>query len=268
MIGLEFSLEPIQRHRDFYAKFIVGIEGSSNERLIAAFSRVERERFLPPGPWHVQVGKNYVPTISSDPRLVYQDMLIGLDISRRINNGQPSLHACCISACDPQRGESVVHVGAGMGYYTAVLTEMVGDQPPVIAYEIDENLAAAARNNLAHLENVTVRNASGANNNFPQADIVYVSAGATHPLDVWLDALSIGGRLLFPLTAGHGFGCMLLITRVAPESYAARIIVRAGFIPCIGARDEELAQALSRALDTNALREVRSLRRIGQPNPP
>ena len=143
-------------HRHFYAQFIVKSSGSADERLISAFAAVPREDYLGPGPWQVFVGSGYIPTISDDPRFLYQDILIALDTDRRINNGQPSLHARCLAAAAPMRGETVVHIGAGTGYYTAVLATLVGPTGWVSAYEIEADLAARAIENLRGFSNVSV----------------------------------------------------------------------------------------------------------------
>jgi protein-L-isoaspartate(D-aspartate) O-methyltransferase len=252
--------------RDFYARFIVKSSGSSDERLISAFSSVAREDFVGGGPWPVFVGSGYIPTISNDPRLLYQDILIGLATDRGINNGQPSLHARCLAACAPRAGERVVHVGAGTGYYTAVLGNLVGTSGQVSAFEIEADLAARARDNLRNLPNVSVSCASGANVVLPPCDVIYVSAGATHPLPIWLDALTIGARLLFPLTSNEGLGCMLLVTRSAGSTYAASAVTRVAFIPCIGARDEATSKVIASALENQSLTSVRSLRRNNSPD--
>ena len=255
-------MNSIEDFRDFYARFIVTSSGSSDERLIAAFSAVPREDYLGPGPWPVFVGSGcYLPTISSDPRLLYQDILIGLATDRGINNGQPSLHARCLAACAPRSGETAVHIGAGTGYYTAVLAHLVGSDGRVFALEIEADLAGRARNNLAHLPNVAVSAASAAEVSLPDCDVMYVNAGATHPLPSWLDALKVGGRLIFPLTPNEGAGCMLLVTRSSESAYAATIVGRVEFIPCIGARDEATSKAIASALERQSLQSVRSLRR-------
>lgn len=256
----------IQDHRDFYANFIVRSAGSSDERLIAAFAAIEREHYVGQGPWPIFSGSGYLPTVSADPRLLYQDILIGLATDRGINNGQPSLHARCLAACAPSEGESVVHIGAGTGYYSAVLAHLVGAGGSVIAYEIEADLAARASRNLVHLPNVTVVRASASEVALPGADLIYVCAGATHPLASWLDALSLGGRLIFPLTPNEGFGCMLLVTRRGRASYAASAFTRAAFIPCIGARDDGASRALTAALETQSLKTIKSLQTTTQPD--
>ncbi len=259
-------MKSIRDHREFYAQFVVKSGGASDARLIAAFACVEREHYVGPGPWPIFVGSGYLASVCDDPRLLYQDVLVGLATDRGINNGQPSLHARCLAACAPAAGESAVHVGAGTGYYTAILAALVGTTGSVQAYEIETDLADRARENLAHLPNVQVVNASASSTPLPRADVIYVSAGATHPLATWLDALQVGGRLIFPLTPNEGLGCMLLITRQGPASYAASAIMRVAFIACIGARDDAASASLVAALETQSLRNVRSLRRDTPPD--
>jgi hypothetical protein len=89
--------------------------------------------------------------------------------------------------------------------------------------------------------------------------------GATHPPPGWLDALRIGGRLVFPLTQNEGIGAMLIVTRHT-EAYAARAICRAAFIPCIGARDDATSASLTTALERQSLKEIRSLKRNVPPD--
>ena len=256
----------IQDHRKFYAEFIVRSSGSTDERLIAAFAQVPREDYVGPGPWQVFVGSGYVPTISAEPTLLYQDILVGLATDRRINNGQPSLHARCLAAAAPALGESVVHIGAGTGYYTAVLATLVGPEGRVTALEIESDLAAQAARNLAHFSSVTVQAASANDALLPRCDVIYVNAGATHPPGAWLDALNVGGRMVLPLTPNEGFGVMLKITRTSANSYAASAFTRVAFIPCIGARDDATSASLTAALERQSLKEVRSLKRNTPPD--
>ena len=119
-------MSSVQDHRNFYADFIVKSVGSSDEKLIAAFASAKREDYLGSGPWSVFVNSSYISTVFLDPRLLYQDIVVGLATDRGINNGQPTLHARCLVACAPATGDSVVQIGAGTGYYTAILAALVG----------------------------------------------------------------------------------------------------------------------------------------------
>ena len=91
----------------------------------------------------------YWTTEDSDQRHLYHDVLIAIDENRRLNNGQPSLWALMYDNLDLSDGAHVVHVGAGTGYYSAILAEIVGRAGRVTAIEIDPVLAARASENLA-----------------------------------------------------------------------------------------------------------------------
>ncbi|MGH8784159.1 MAG: protein-L-isoaspartate O-methyltransferase family protein [Cupriavidus necator] len=259
-------MRQLQQVRDRYARQIVASAGSSDPHLIHAFALVERERFVGDPPWHVLGHASFLTDKTNDPRLLYEDVLISLAPERGINNGQPSLHALCMAAAGVAAGQCVVHVGAGTGYYTAVLAELVGPTGVVHAYEIEEDLAARAADNLRDWPQVQLHCASATERPLPSADIVYVSAGATHPLDSWLDALAPGGRLIFPMTTGSGTGAMLLITRKAGTAYAAEFLTRVSFVGCVGARDARTSSALAVAFMSRPIEAVRSLRRNSEPD--
>jgi protein-L-isoaspartate(D-aspartate) O-methyltransferase len=256
--------DPVETARRAYADELRFTAHVRSPALIAAFARVPREHFLGAGPWRIlspMAFGEYWTTSDADPRAVYHDVLIALDETRGLNNGQPSLWAFLLDQFDIAAGECVLHLGCGTGYYTAILAELVGPAGKVTAIEVDPELAEKARLALAPWPQVTVINADGANTAFEPADIIVASAGATHPVLAWLDALKPKGRLLFPMTAFHRAGAMLLITRAADSEYAARFVRRVGFIDFRGARNAEIGRQLSRALTRDDGGSVRSLRR-------
>ena len=165
----------------------------------------------------------------------------------------------CLAGLDVKEGATVVHVGAGTGYYSAILARLTGPTGRLFAYEVDQELAARARSNLVDYPNVEVLHRSGTDGTLPACDVVYVNAGATAPLSVWIDPLQPAGRLLFPLTPAQGFGFMLLVTRTSTNRLAARFVCPTMFTPCIGGRDEETAQRLSEAFARGDVGAVRSL---------
>jgi len=258
-------MSPIERERQRYADQMTAGIGGDVRRLRAAFAATPREDFLGPPPWPL-LGHAIGRVWTDDARDLYQDVLVGLDVERGINNGQPSLHARGLAACDPHPGDTVLHVGAGTGYYTAMLAQLVAPDGSVIAYEIERDLAARAAVSLKPWPQASVRAVSGAEPPLPACDVIYVNAGATHPLAAWLDALRDGGRLLFPLTPDDGTGCMLLVTRLAGARYAARSLMRVSFIACIGARDAAASAALRSAFARGAVEAVRSLHRDDHPD--
>jgi len=280
-------VDRLQAQRIFFADLITASAGipKTDRRLAAAFASVPRERFVGPGPWKMFTSSGLVETPSDDPAFLYQDVTVSLSPDRRINNGQPLLHAISLSALNPAEGETVLHIGAGTGYYTAILSKLVGPTGAVLAYEIEPDLAQRAAANLVHYPNATVYHRSGSVGPLPDCDAIYVNAGATDPLDVWLDALRLNGRLLFPLTpvdspnGAPGAGAMLLVTRplgvsevalrdprLPTDDFHARFVSTAVFINCIGARDEETGARLSAAFKRGEYRNVRSLRRKSPPD--
>lgn len=229
-----------------------------------AFATVPRERFVGPGPWRIRsflAGAGYWTTDDADPRHVYHDVLIALDEKRILNNGQPSLWALLLDQMNILSGEQVLHLGCGTGYYSAILAELVGSQGSVSALEIDERLAEQAQHSLEPWPQARVVNADGASYVPAAMDAIVASAGATHPLPVWLDALKPGGRLLLPLTAENRSGVVLLVTRQAGDALAARLILRVQFIEFTGVRDAAAQLRLKRALERGNIAAVASLRR-------
>ena len=256
-------MTPLQARREAYARAIVPAAGPIRPRLVEAFASVAREDFLGPPPWLI-LGDG--PAWSSDAAELYDDVLVGLAPDRGINNGQPSLHARCLAACAPQPGESVVHVGAGSGYYTAILAVLVGPSGSVLAFEIEADLAERARRQLQPWPQVRVVAGSAVDAALPAADVIYVNAGVSDLPGTWLDALNPGGRLVLPLTPDLGFGVMLAITRLDRQRWAASVLAHVAFIDCVGARDPVAAAALAQALRTRSSDEVRSLRRHQPPD--
>ena len=80
--------------------------GADNPGVEAAFAKVPREAFLGPPPWRIGSGGTSSWASTSDPKSLYQDRLVALNRAKGINNGQPSLHALCISAVAPDQAGS------------------------------------------------------------------------------------------------------------------------------------------------------------------
>jgi protein-L-isoaspartate(D-aspartate) O-methyltransferase len=262
------SAKRLELFRIFFANMIMANAGVPDPggQLKEAFASIPRERFLGKGPWRVSTLIGYIETPSDDPAFLYQDITVALENQGYINNGQPTLHALCLASLNIQEGETIIHIGAGTGYYTAVLAKLTGPAGSVYAFEIETRLAKRARSNLADLACVTVHNRSGSEGRLPNCDVIYVSAGATAPLGTWLDALRPGGRLLLPLTPDEGAGGMLLAKRTIADTFEAHFLCRATFIPCAGARDYKTAQTLSDAFRRSDCNNVQSLRRNTPPD--
>ena len=253
--------ERTRAHREFFAKLVTANVGlPPGSELEAAFASTPREQFVGPPPWRMFTRSGYVES-PDDPALLYQDVVVSLGGEGPFNNGQPTLHAACVAALNVKRGERVVHVGAGTGYYTTLLAKLVGGTGSVDAYEVVSEFARRAAQNLAEFSHVVVHPRSGAEGPLPDCDVLYVNAGATEPLEVWLDALRPGGRLLFPMTPADGSGAMLLVIKNEDGGFAARFLMQVQFVPCIGARDETTAHRLADAFRDGKWTKVKALHR-------
>jgi len=226
---------PLEELRRRYAAEITGSAGVRHARVEEAFATIPRENYLTPPPWSIFAPGGLFKIETSDPAELYQDVLVVLDEARGINNGQPSLHAAWLAALDPKPGEIAVHIGAGTGYYTALLAALVAPRGEVHAYEIEPDLAAIAWANLAALPSVTVYAASGVGAALPAADIIYVNASASAPDVAWLTSLKPDGRLIFPWQcSGRRGGVTLQVTRTT-RGFAAAATMEVAFITCVGA---------------------------------
>jgi protein-L-isoaspartate(D-aspartate) O-methyltransferase len=259
--------EQLEAARRFYAEELRFTARLRSPAVVAAFASVPRERFAGPGPWRILSPTAHAKywITDADPRHLYRDVLVALDEARGINNGQPSLWAFLIDQLDIVAGATVVHLGCGTGYYTAIMAELAGPTGKITAIEIDVGLAEKARAALMPWPQITVDNADGASMFFEPVDVVVASAGATHPLPSWLDALKPGGRLLFPMTTTEGAGMMLLVTREAEDGFGARFLRHVGFIDFSGARNPNTSRRLAAAFGRDWGRAVQSLRRDHHP---
>ena len=258
--------------RAAYARKTLEIAKVDDPALQTAFAAVRREDFLGPGPWPLfRFGDGYEPTTSDDPRHLYTNDLFGILPERGLNNGQPSLHAALLHRAGVRPGEHVVHVGAGVGYYTAIMAELVGSAGRVTGIEFDPALAARARANFTAWPNVEILAGDGATVPFAPADVIYVNAGATRPAEAWLDGLKDGGRLILPLTTAEGFGsfdprlmpfrgAVFLVTRTGGD-FEAKWVSPVAIFPCEGNRDPEAERRLAAAFERGGFLNVARLRR-------
>jgi len=222
-----------------------------NPAIIDAFAKVPREEYLGSGPWRIH-SRLQVGTVHTSPSAalheIYHDVLVSLDEKRGLNSGLPSLWAFVFDHLNITPGQTILQVGAGVGYFTAILAELTGSEGRVIAYEIDEELARRAQSNLAHYAHVEVISGDATQAvDLPNLDIVVAFAGVTHVPERWLSNLSDAGRIALPLTGEDQWGFMMLLER-AGDTFPVRSLAPCGFYHCGGARRSDEEKALTAAL--------------------
>jgi len=255
----------LELRRRFFAEELQAVCNFRSPGLVDAFAAVPRERFLAPGPWTVlgdasdgfMMGgpPKHRTTPDADPAHVYHNVAIAIDAQRQLFNGQPGTLAVYLDVLDLAPGKRVLHVGCGLGYYTAVMSQAVGSTGRVVAFEVDEPLASAARRNLASMPWVDVRHGDASGALDGAFDAMLINAGVTHPLDTWLDALAAGGRVILPITGTIplmgptiGKGVSWLLTKEDDVRLATRPVGVVAIYSAIGLRDETLNARVGKAL--------------------
>jgi protein-L-isoaspartate(D-aspartate) O-methyltransferase len=256
--------------RRFFAEEIAACCNLRTAALVDALAAVPRERFLRAGPWTFRGEGDFLggprQTPDADPKHLYHNVAVGIDPGHQLFNGAPSAVAPAIDALALKPGHRVLHIGCGLGYYSAIMAHIVGSSGRVVALEVDELLAADAQRNLSPLSWVEVQHGNGTEP-LEAFDAILVNAGVTHPRDAWLDALVTGGRLVLPLTATMpqmgpiGKGPMLLIAKGADGSFDVRLVGVVAIYSAVGLRDDALNEALGKALMRGPFAPVKRLRR-------
>ena len=259
-------METLERSRRAFADEIRALADLSSEMLWRAFAAVPREQFLGPGPWYVlspRAPERYEPT--ADPRHLYANVLVAIDPGRHLNSGEPAALARWLDRLELGPGARFLHIGCGLGYYTAIAAECVGSTGRVVAVELDPRLAERARRNLAHWPWVSVIGGDANAIDAGTFDAIFVNAGATELPLHWLELLADAGRLLVPLTVdlpleGFGGGNMLRVVRRG-RAFGARFVSPVGIFHLAGARTAEGNLRLRRAYTHGDTVEVCSVRR-------
>jgi protein-L-isoaspartate(D-aspartate) O-methyltransferase len=249
--------------RRFFAEEIEAVGKLRSAALVDAFAAVARERFLRRGPWTVLADSDVLAgpgmqmrlTPDADPARVYHNIVVAIDPARQLFNGQPGTIAAWLDALDLTAGARVLHVGCGLGYYTAVIAHCVGPAGRVVAFEVDEPLAAEARENLRSCPWVDVRCGDASEPLSETFDAILVNAGVTHPLDGWLDAVAPGGRTILPLTGtmaamgpNIGKGPVLRLTKHEAGDFGARVFGFVAIYSALGLRDPGMNDKLGKAM--------------------
>jgi len=271
------TAEDLQQARTRFAQEIQQQGRIKSAELIEGLATVPRENFMGAGPWKIvraaEMAKGYQLTPDDNPRHLYENVLVALDERRRLNNGEPLALLLFLDSLTLSASDRFLHIGCGVGYYTAITAHAVGPHGSVVAVEIDPALAARAELNLRSYGTVKVVTHNGTLDHFGTFDAIFVNAGCTRPHSIWLDQLAVGGRLLVPLTIGLptmpgiGAGSMLLVTRGETE-YRAKFTSPVGIFHCEGARSAEEEALLAEAFAGGDQGSVCRLRRDAHESSP
>lgn len=189
--------------------------GLRDEAVLAALRAVPRHSFVPPG-------------MEAE---AYLDGPLPIGFGQTIS--QPYMVALMTELLEVDARSRVLEVGAGSGYQTAVLAELVAE---VWAVERIPQLAETARRRLGELgyDNVHVAVGDGTLGWAAHApyDGILVAAAADEVPAALLDQLTEGGRLVIPLGAPHR-DQVLTVYRRGREGFAVERRTPCRFVPLV-----------------------------------
>ena len=190
--------------------------GIKEKRVVEAFRRVERERFVPP-----EVREQ-----------AYEDFPLAIGEEQTIS--QPYIAALMTQCLELRGEEKVLEIGTGSGYQTAILAELARE---VYSVERIASLAQRAKTVLDELgyTNVKIRVANGTLGweEYSPYDRILVTAGAKELPKPLLDQLAEGGVMVIPV--GDLLSQRLEVIRKKKTGIESRTVERCIFVPLIGA---------------------------------
>jgi protein-L-isoaspartate(D-aspartate) O-methyltransferase len=157
----------------------------SSDSLKKAFSEVDRADFM-----------------HDDYKIeAYEDYAVPIGHGQTIS--QPSTVAFMLELLNAQEGESILDIGSGSGYTTALLSNIVGNDGNVLGLEVVPELADMGRKNMQKydLENAQIElsDARWSATENQMYDRILVNATADEIPKELLAKLNIGGTLVLPV---------------------------------------------------------------------
>jgi len=165
---------------------VEGLEGFvPDEKVLRAMLRVPRHRFVP----------------EHEQRAAYIDRPLEIGHGQTIS--APHMVAIMCEILELAEGHKVLEIGAGSGYNSAVMAELVGKTGHIYTVERIESLASFARKNLKETgyNNVTVllENGSMGYPSYAPYDRIAVTCAAPYIPETLLEQLKPGGIMVIPV---------------------------------------------------------------------
>ncbi|MFI7700518.1 protein-L-isoaspartate(D-aspartate) O-methyltransferase [Nonomuraea sp. NPDC049480] len=190
--------------------------GINDPRLLAAVAATPRDRFVPP--------RSAARAERDEP----------IPIGHGQPTSQPSLVAQMIDALVLTGTDTVLEIGTGYGYQTALLAHLADR---VYSVERYADLAEHARENLAamgitNVEVVVGDGTAGLPEHAPFDAVVVSAAAAAVPAPL-AEQLAEGGRLVMPIAAGVA-DLVTLFSKRHGRLEKRRSLTPAQFVPLVG----------------------------------
>lgn len=189
--------------------------GVKDKRVLAAFRKVRRDKFIP----------------SAHKAESYQDHPVPIGSGQTIS--QPYIVALMTECLRVKETDRILEVGTGSGYQTAILAELCWQ---VYSIERFSSLTEKAKEVLAGLGygNISLKVGDGSCGweEYAPYNGIIVTAGAPSVPDPLKDQLGVGGRLVVP--TGGSFSQVLVVIEKEEQGLKQREICGCVFVPLVG----------------------------------
>lgn len=188
-----------------------------NHFLIEAFERIDRIDFVP----------------ENLKNKAYLNQPLPIGFGQTIS--QPLTVAFMLELLEPKPDEKILEVGAGSGWVSALLAQMVGEAGNVCAIERIPELCEFGKRNIAKyrftekgiIDFVCGDASKGYSRKAPFDKIIAAAAGKDVPL-AWQEELKIGGRLVMPI--GHS---IVVLDKISQNEFEKKEFFGFSFVPLI-----------------------------------
>ena len=196
-----------------------------DERVMDAMARVPRDAFVP----------------DKMKKLAFDNCPLPIGHDQTIS--QPYIVALMSDLLDLRADHSVLEVGTGCGYQTAILSQLCAR-----VYSV-ERIAALTEVARSHFEKLNYRNIDTLVGNgydgWPEHapyDAIVVTAAASHIPDALIEQLKPGGNMVVPIGLANMHQELMLVKKDANDEINVESILPVAFVPMI---DDKMRHQIS-----------------------
>ncbi|WP_455234646.1 protein-L-isoaspartate(D-aspartate) O-methyltransferase [Thiogranum longum] len=218
--GLQRMIADIEREVE-YTRSMIGRD-RLDPRVMSVMSKVPRDKFVPQ--------ELKLAAFDNGP----------LPIGHGQTISQPYIVALMTDLLELEPDHTVLEIGTGSGYQTAVLSLLCKQVYTVeVVSELSESAAALLRQlNYNNIETRIGNGYEGWSEHAPYDGII-VTAAATHIPRALIDQLKPGGRMVIPVGLPYSYQELMLVEKDAQGETRTRSILGVAFVPLVEKRTPE-----------------------------
>jgi protein-L-isoaspartate(D-aspartate) O-methyltransferase len=189
--------------------------------IIDAFKKINRQDFV-------------LPEFQAE---AYFDSALPIGFDQTIS--QPLTVAFMLELLRPKPGERILDIGAGSGWQTTILSEIVGETGQVIAVERIKELAEMAKTNIEKYgfidsgrAKIIVADGSKRIEDEAPFNKIIAAASAEEIPEAWKEELVVGGRIVAPVNQS-----IIVIDKVKVDQFESREYFGFSFVPLVKSKN-------------------------------